>query len=458
MKIVIFTPALKASAIGRMARLVTRELLRLGHDVAVVRSEEEDLLEEETHDFGLVPIAWNDLAAVDALTSRADLILYQIGDNARYHWGCVEWLHRRPGVVCLHDYYVGHLFHGWATKHPAGAEQILRHWYGAQVAESFFELAPRPRFIELTWKAAPLTEWICSMATGVITHSAWDIDRVRNACTGPVRVVPLAYDSGSVDDRAREPSDRDGEGMLNILTVGYVNTNKRAASVIRAIGSSPLLRHRAVYRLVGPVHSGVVHELSALARGCGVRLRISGEVDDVGLSKAFQEADIVCCLRWPSLESASASAIEAMLHGKAIVVTDTGFYRELPDQFVTKVAPEDEVATLRSGLERLGGSRALRDALGELGRSWAAKTFTAQNYAAEVVRMVEMSARIRPLLEASAYFKHVMASWGSVGVGMGADSDLLTMFPRVAGAAADRHEHASDHRVGSAIDSRFEVP
>jgi glycosyltransferase involved in cell wall biosynthesis len=445
MKIVMFTPVLKASAIGRVARLITRELVRLGHDVVVVRSEDEDLHGAETYDFGQVPIAWNEQPAVNAATSRADLILYQVGDNALFHRGCVEWLLRCPGVVCLHDYYLGHLFNGWATKRRAQAGQILRHWYGDKVAETFFELATRPMFMELTWEAAPMTEWICSMATGVITHSSWDVGRIQKACAGPVRVVPLAYDSLPVDARLEESGNSDNQGMLNILTVGYVNTNKRAASVIRAIGASPALRGRAVYRLVGPVRSSMVRELSALARGCGVRLRISGEVDDIGLSMAFQEADVVCCLRWPSLEAASASAIEAMLHGKAIVVTDTGFYRELPDELVTKVAPQDEVASLRCALERLGASHDLRATLGERSRDWAAKTFTARNYAEEVISMVEMSVRVRPLLEASAYFTRVMTSWGDTGVGVGPASELRAMFAGVSGEPAEHPAHQSRH-------------
>ncbi|MFA6230599.1 MAG: glycosyltransferase family 4 protein [Rhodanobacter sp.] len=434
MKIVMFTPVLKASAIGRMARLVTCELMRLGHDVLVVRSEEGDLLSQEAHDFGLAPIAWNDHAAVTTATAKADLIIYQVGDNTSFHRGCLEWLPHCPGIVCLHDFYLGHLFNGWAAHHRAEAELILRHWYGSSVAESFFELATSAMFMERTWEAAPMTEWICAMATAVITHSSWGIGRLQRACAGPVRVVPLAYDRGSVDIGQERHGGDDGEGMLNILTVGYVNANKRAASVIRAIGSSHLLRDRVVYRLAGPIKNTIVHELAALARNCKVRLRVMGEVDEAELSRAFQQADIVCCLRWPSLEAASASAIEAMLYGKAIVVTDTGFYRELPNAFVTKVVAEDEAATLRSALERLGTDRALRNVLGELSRDWAAETFTAQNYVEEIVSMANTSARIRPVLEATAYFRRVMASWGNVDVGIDPASDPRAMFLNIASA------------------------
>jgi glycosyltransferase involved in cell wall biosynthesis len=224
--------------------------------------------------------------------------------------------------------------------------------------------------------------------------------------------VPLAYNSGIVDIGIEERCDVPGHGLLSILTVGHVNANKRVGSVIRAIGSSRLLRDRVVYRLVGSIQSNVVHELSALARKSGVRLRIAGEVDEAELAIAFQSADIVCCLRWPSLEAASASAIEAMLYGKAIIVTDTGFYRELPNDCVTKVDPLDEAVSLREALENLAGDDELRSTLGERSRAWAAETFTAKNYAEQIIAIADEASRIRPVLDAIDHLRRVMVSWG----------------------------------------------
>lgn len=85
------------------------------------------------------------------------------------------------------------------------------------------------------------------------------------------------------------------------------------------------------YRLIGAVEPEVMSSLSALAARLGVNLVISGEVDDNELERAFTESDVISCLRWPALEAASASAIEVlMLYGKAVIVTDTGFYADIP--------------------------------------------------------------------------------------------------------------------------------
>ena len=179
MKLVVFTPAVKTSAIGRMATLVVQALAAQGHQVVVVRTEDISHLEAPIHAFGVEVVRWDDTNRVGALTRTADLVVYQIGNSFQFHRGCLEWLPTLPGVVCLHDYFLGGLFWSWAT--PANrvlAQAILQAWYGEAIAANFFNHRCSKDFIEATWNKAPMTEWIASMATGVITHSSWDIERI----------------------------------------------------------------------------------------------------------------------------------------------------------------------------------------------------------------------------------------------------------------------------------------
>lgn len=409
MKVVIFTPAIKTSAIGRMACLITRALVFQGHEVVVVRTENENFLDKATHDFGAELVPWNDTGRTCRHASSAEVLVYQIGDNYAFHHGCLEWLPRFPGIVCLHDFFVGNLFYGWSQMHRLQADATLRAWYGDEVARRFFGYHNSETFIEGTREASPMTEWICSMAHGVITHSSWAVERVLNSCPGPVCVVPLAYDAQNIA-KSHTTSD---DGNFRILTVGHVNSNKRVASVIRAIGNSPLLRQRSVYCLVGDIQPEAAHELSNLARMCQVNLVISGEVDDATLINAIAQADVISCLRWPSLEAASASAVEAMLYGKPTIVTDTGFYREIPDSCTVKIDPENEIATLQSALELLCEDLELRRALGARGQQWAKCTFTPENYAQKLIDISTSSRKAKPVIGAMNYFADLMGRWGA---------------------------------------------
>ncbi|MBP0628112.1 glycosyltransferase family 4 protein [Cupriavidus sp. AcVe19-1a] len=422
MKLVLFTPACTASAIGGCSRLVAQALLDSGHDVSVVRTESENLLGSESHDFGCPVICWNDYERVTRLARSADALIYQIGNNYEFHCGAVEWLAQLPGIVCLHDFFLGHLFRGWAHTRLAQAREVLCTWYGDEIANRYFDASSHATWVEDTRDIAPMTEWICSMALGVITHSNWGCGRVLTSCAGPVRVVGLAINKeiGAV----RSPRRAGDSGQLNILTIGHINPNKRVERVIRAISASPLLRQQVTYSLVGAIQPGTASQLSALATEVGVNLVISGEVDEPTLLNAIEQSDVICCLRWPSLEAASASLIEALLNGKPAVVTDTGFYSEVPDSCVLKVRPENEIEDLQQALELLCRDGEQRWALGSLGQQWARKTFTAENYAKEVMATVEAAVKTGVTITAVDFFCDVMQRW-SASAGMLHDEEIV---------------------------------
>ena len=410
MKLVMFTPGLRTSAIGRMACIVVRELAAKGVEVTVVRCEAEGLLDRAAHPFSAPVLSWIDDAAVGGAIAAADLVVYHIGDNFAFHRGAIEWLERMPGVVCLHDFYLGHLFHGWARSREAEGARILRSLYGDGADVRFFKAALEPTFIAETASVTPCTEWICAMASAVVTHSSWGIPRVLDSCPGPVHVVPLAYETLT-------PAHVSGEhgavpGQMRLLTVGHANPNKRMDSVIRAIGDSPWLRANTVYRHVGHIDTETLIQLSELASGMGVDFVVSGELDDAGLEQAFGWADVVSCLRKPSLEAASASAIESMLYGKAILVSDGGFYAEIEDGCAVRVEGTNEIASIRRALEQLAGDPVGRESLGVRAREWAERTFRADAYAAELIELSGTSGTHPPFVNATKFFFDTLARWG----------------------------------------------
>jgi glycosyltransferase involved in cell wall biosynthesis len=409
MKLLVFTPVVRPSSIGRDAALVVRMLATTGHDVSVVRTEKQEFFADAAHGFGSRPVSWTDRPAVTALAESADACIYQIGDNEEFHRGCLEWMPRFPGIVSLHDIFVGHLFSGWAEGRRGEAEAVARFWYGEAAAEALFRAASTDDFIEQTHAVSPMTEWICAMARGVIIHSGFGAGRVLASCPGPVYQVPLPVELPVGRPEARPA----GDGRFRVLTVGHVNPNKRAESVIRAIGSSEAMRGVTVYRLVGKIAPARRGHLADLADACGVTLEISGEVDDAGLAAAFAEADAACCMRWPGLEGASSSTIETMLWAKPAIVTNAAFYSELPDDCVIKINPEDEVASCRAALERLHGDHAERRRIGEAARVWAGQVFSPANYADNLIRMARETNRLRPVMSVLEEAAANLRRWGA---------------------------------------------
>jgi glycosyltransferase involved in cell wall biosynthesis len=409
MKIVLFSPVVVQSAIGRMAASVVKVLQDKGHQVSVVRSENISAQGQQNHDFRSKLIPWQDAASVQKLLAEADFAIYQIGNSYEFHAGCIEWLKVFPGLVCLHDFFLGHLFYVYASGREAEAQAILKTWYSAQIASTYFTHNSTEGFIEGTRKTAPMTEWICSHAQAVITHSGWGVQRVLDSCPGPVAIVPLAYEALGTAQKVKDTALKNAK--LRVLTIGHVNPNKRVESVIRAISQSEFLRKACLYQIAGPVEASMAQELSTLAKELGVEIAVLGRVNDEQLHKLINEADVISCLRWPSLEAASASAIEAMLYGKATIVTDTGFYQDIPDNLVLKVDPTDEITSLRSALQTLLENESFRLDMGQRAQIWSQKTFTADNYANQILEIGQKINRVRNILHSADHFSLILESW-----------------------------------------------
>jgi glycosyltransferase involved in cell wall biosynthesis len=431
MKLVLFTPVSIASAIARVSWLVTQSLMKQGHNVVIVSTEQKTPKSTATLDFGVNSVDWHDERQVIAAVKKSDVVIYKIGDNIGYHRGAVEWILKVPGIVCLHDFFVGNLFVDWAVDNKAIADEFIFNWYGKEVLERYWGYIESGAVMLETTSCAPMTEWICSLANGVITHSSWDIQRVLNSCPGPVEVValPVLLPDSSL---GTVPKVTEHEGLFKVMTIGIANFNKRIPSVIRAIGASQVLREKTIYQLAGSVTPVVRDELQELADTLGVKFNMLGEVDDNLLHQLIKKADVVTCLRTPCLEAASASAIEAMLHGKAIIVTDMGFYKEIPESCARKVNPEFELADLQRELEYLFNHETERVMQGKNAATWASSLFCADNYAKKLIGFSERTLQAMPIINMGKHYNETLSHWGG---GLGSESsrvviDPLTIFER----------------------------
>jgi glycosyltransferase involved in cell wall biosynthesis len=386
MRFVVFTPVGIRSAIAKVTLLVARQLEALGHDVDVVATEAMPLQHKDVNAAFGATTHWHDEAATLALVRQADAVWHQVGNNYDFHAGSIHWLPRVHGIVSLHDYFLGGLLAGWAGDgHRDAAGDILGGWYG-QTLEWFEELVVQSRLESATWPKYTFSEWIVVEADAVIAHSDLALPALLAATGGPVEVLPLPY-SASVDTSLADPEIVRDDGRKTVLTFGGINENKAADLVIAAISADPATSAALEYRLVGSISEDMRSRLTSLAEIVGVRLSVVGQVSDARLGAELANADLVCCLRIPSLESASATAIESMLWSKTTIVADTGFYATIPDDVVLKVSLEHTVDDLGALLDDFAAGRLAVDGMGERARLYAESTYVADAYAVEVVSL-----------------------------------------------------------------------
>lgn len=393
MKIAWFTPYNQNSAIAKFSSLVVEALAARDHSIALVSSDDHQPAEYHRSPPAVELLHWSLFGNDPDAASAYDLFVYNIGDHFPYHSGVLSWIDRCPGVCIFHDFYLVNLFLGWcaSTGGRPVAHSIVSSLYGEKVAKEFWDRGADADFQEWSASHAPMTGWLARKALAAVAHAPFYEPRLMECCAGPVRVIPLAYAASS--DAPPVQVQRQN-GHVRILTVGTVNPNKRVELVIQTIAGSAVLRTRCEYNIVGKIDPTERTRLLSLIDRLGLQdlVHLHGPVSDFELRWRYAEAHIVVCLRWPALEGASASCIEAMSYGKAVIVTDTGFYTSIPSDRVAKVKDADESQDLARRLEILVVDADERDSLGKRARDWARYEYAPDAYAA----------RIEPLLEAAA--------------------------------------------------------
>jgi glycosyltransferase involved in cell wall biosynthesis len=426
MRIAWVTPFSLRSAIGRVSADVTEALARRGHDVVVVVADDEPVQPDLMHPTRLKTVHWSKiLYPVDV--QAYDIVVVNIGDHYGYHKGIFRLLDLAACIGIFHDFYIYNLFAGWLSANHASAaahDAEIVSIYGADRLAFAQRARSGGASLEELAALTPMTEWIARRCVGALAHANFYTDRLRSACPGPIGVAALPVTPRGVGPPAPRPG-----STLTVMTVGNMNRNKCADTVIEAIAASRRLRTGVEYHLVGAIEPSEAARLSdlAAARRFG-GLRIFGAVDDVTLNAHLEGADIICCLRKPVLEGASGSAIEGLLTGRPVIVADVGFYSDLPDDLVFKTPAAVDRASVTHQLERLADDASLRRSTGLKAKSWAESQFSVAGYADELEQLFQEVFDAAPLLRLGGVIGEVLR-----GVGLSTEDPAIDRIAGVLG-------------------------
>jgi glycosyltransferase involved in cell wall biosynthesis len=277
----------------------------------------------------------------------ADVALYHVGNDAEAHGWIVEALRRRPGVVVLHDFVLHHLVVGLTFARGDAAGYLAAMEREAGLVGRLLAYAVLDNKLPPLWETRPedypLTGEILEHATGLVVHSHYVEDRVRGiGYDGPIVRIP--HPAWPVP--AMIPADVDGEPLFGCF--GHLNDSKRINELVSAFAQVRERHPGARLLLVG----SLAVRLARLELPGGVEHRDYVPEDE--LWSLMAACDAIVSLRSPTMGETSGSAIRALSLGKPLVVSDVGWFAELPDQAVVKVpVDEREGETLAAALEAL---------------------------------------------------------------------------------------------------------
>jgi glycosyltransferase involved in cell wall biosynthesis len=317
-----------------------------------------------------------DLTVVKRGTKRpprgADLAVYHIGNNPDAHGWILDALRRAPGAVVLHDFVLHHLVAGVTIGRRDGhgyldAMEREHGVVGRLLAHGVLDKRLPPLW-EARPEEFPLAGEVLQRATGLVVHSRYVEDRARAAgFTGPVARVPHP---AWPDPHAR-PAAIEGDPLIGAF--GNVNQSKRVPQLLEAFARLRAERPGARLLLVGATSPGfdLERRLQRLGLG-GDGIVREGHVDEGRLWELMAACDVHVSLRSPTMGETSGTAIRALALGKPLVVSDVGWFAELPDGVALRVAVgDDEVAGLAAALRLLAERADARAAMGAAARALA---------------------------------------------------------------------------------------
>lgn len=317
--------------------------------------------------------------SVDWLRSFSDTearVLYHMG-NSPVHAFMFELMRQRPGVVMLHDFFLGGVRNWMGSSPIAGVtssfEQVLfeHHGYGALLHDMRHGRRS-------TVEKYPMNLDVLDRALGILVHSHHAIDLARlhwgERVVNKFRVVPFAK---ALSHRDRDSARRllgIGQDDFVVCSFGWLAHTKLNHSLLNAwLGSSLANDSRCRLIFVGENEGGEFGEniIATINRASlSHRIRITGFVDTDRYADYLAAADIAVQLRTASRGETSAAIFDVLAQGIPLIANAHGSVNELPDNVFLKLDDNFSEKELIVALEDLKEDPSLRQRLATNASDW----------------------------------------------------------------------------------------
>jgi glycosyltransferase involved in cell wall biosynthesis len=315
-----------------------------------------------------------------------DLALYHMGNSA-FHDAMYQVFLRYPGVVVLHDYGLLQ-FMTHKTFSQGDLIGYLREFGYALGVEGMCSLRDSLMHGQPHAFTAPLNDRLLDLSLGLIVHSQYARNQVwQRSPQLPVEVIQAPITQGHSAHPYQVPG-WPADAVI-LASVGQVTAAKQLGQALRAFKRVLETAPEARYLVVGEwVTAEVNPPLLIEQLGLGDTVHCTGRIENMPeFVDWVATADIVVNLRNPTVGETSASALRAMAAGRPLIVSNHGWYAELPDDSCIKVPPADEEA-LYDAMRRLVSEPALREAMGARAARHAAEMHSPAAAAAAYARFI----------------------------------------------------------------------
>ena len=341
--------------------------------------------------------------------NQADVTIYQMGNDPRYHHAIWQISRQHPGIVILHDVMLQHFFSG-LVFHKAGLNrreylELVERYHGPKgrvAAETHLH-----GFLDTEELAqiCPLTEAAVQNALAVVVHSEAAVATVPADI--PVALLPLCVGAPLPDlepVKNRKPPD-----IYRIAMFGFLGPNRRLPLLLRALATFRD-RHRFRLDVYGTMEGAEKMEQLICRLGLSDTVTLHGFVPPSVLDEALRQTDLVVNLRDPSMGEASGSQLHLWQYRLPSLVTRKAWYATLPENTVAFVRPGQEIEDIQQHLAAFLADPESYRALGRNGLAYVSTRHSIEQYANSLLELAQHAGDFRARWIAHDLARHAAAT------------------------------------------------
>lgn len=363
----------------------------------------------DVKDFGLVAQSY-------------DAIVYELG-NSQLHQHMLPLLAQFPGIVRLHDPYLGDLMRQrWSAEPERFADEMIAAH--GPLANCYF--APVQHCADPDGQAAaelPCTKRVLDTAIGIVSNSPLDLDVGRSfypeGWRAPYRIIPRSVPPAQelsaaqrVDLRARLGFK---ENDFIIATFGKMGPTSLTDRILDAFVSSSLCAYRNIHLVCAGelAHDDFGRRLRASisTANLGERIRITGSLEYEDYQCYLRASDVAIRLQSDNLRRTDDGVLDCLAAGLPVIVNGGAGHTGFPDSVAATIDGDPTPELIAKQLEILFDDRDLRTSFSEAGIRYVRDKHDplrcAAAYAAAIHEFIERDAPLKMEKLVSKFSPHL---------------------------------------------------
>lgn len=289
-----------------------------------------------------------------------DNILYNFGNNPEYHSYMYDMITKYPGYIILHDYVLYYLSVGYYNEKNTLFKKIydMEGINGIQLVKQSLKENKSRNLLDHKGISTllPLNKEIIEKAQGIFVHSQYSKDMIGQQYSDKKVYIIQLLNSLENRDKTKISDKEYLNKLFNISkdsyiigSVGFIGPSKLNELTCLAIKDYNRKHDDKIYYVMIGDGDYVNHLLDEY-------ILKTGFLENEEFFKAIISCDLIVNLRYPYNGEASATLVQCMYLGKPCIVTNIGWFSELPNNTVIKLPVDILYDELCKEIEKIKSS------------------------------------------------------------------------------------------------------